>query len=96
MSNFKEACLWSKDGRCVREDDVLSNVERLKVLLKLPSETDNIGLIKKIRIRLEEAPSTEENRNKVIELVTDILRSSLSGCDNCDLKKAAKNSAKYR
>jgi hypothetical protein len=96
MSNSKETCLWSYNGGCVVEENVITMAGKIKELFNLPSETDNIQLIKTIRLRLEEAPSTDENRNEATRLVTDLLKFSSSGCNNCAFKEAAENSAKYR
>jgi hypothetical protein len=96
MSSSKEACLWSYNGGCVVQENVMTMAEQIKGLLNLPSDTDNIELIQTIRLRLEETSSTDKDRNEATRLVTDLLRFSVSGCNNCAFKKAVQNYVKER
>ena len=96
MSNSKETCLWSYKGECVVEENVITMAEKIKEILNLPSETDNLQLIKTIRSRLDEAPSTDENRIEETRLMIDLLKFSINGCNNCTFKKAAQNFTKNR
>ena len=89
MSKSKEACLWSYKGGCVVEENVISLAGRIKDLLNLPPETDNIKLIKIIRSKHEEASLKDKDKDEVTRLVIDYMKFSISGCDNCAFKKAA-------